>query len=165
MSATPASGPVSTGRWPRIRATDSAERLQPRITRITRNKKMARLKLGIPQGSLQDAPIQWFARAGFNIYASPRSYFPTIDDPEIECMLIRAQEMARYVGDGVLDAGPPGQDWIAEHASASAGSSAPNSSATSAVVSLADLVYSKQSFGKVRWVLAVPEESPYQKPQ
>ena len=76
------------------------------------------LKLGIPKGSLQDATIQLFARAGFNIYASARSYFPAIDDPEIDCMLIRAQEMARYVSDGVLDAGLTGQDWIAEHAAA-----------------------------------------------
>src|SRR6266567_2657821 len=74
-----------------------------------------KLKLGIPKGSLQDATIQLFARAGFNIYVSTRSYFPAIDDPEIDCMLIRAQEMARYVSDGVLDAGLTGQDWIAEH--------------------------------------------------
>ena len=74
-----------------------------------------KLKLGIPKGSLQDATVQLFARAGFHIYVSTRSYFPTIDDPEIECMLIRAQEMARYVSDGVLDAGLTGQDWIAEH--------------------------------------------------
>ena len=74
-----------------------------------------KLKLGIPKGSLQDATIHLFARAGFNVYVSSRSYFPTIDDPEIECMLIRAQEMARYVSDGVLDAGLTGQDWIAEH--------------------------------------------------
>src|SRR4029453_1017685 len=74
-----------------------------------------KLKLGIPKGSLQDATIHLFARAGFNIYVSTRSYFPSIDDPEIECMLIRAQEMARYVCDGVLDAGLTGQDWIAEH--------------------------------------------------
>ncbi len=112
------------------------------------------LKLGIPKGSLQDATIQLFARAGFNIFASTRSYFPAIDDPEIECMLIRAQEMARYVSDGVLDAGLTGQDWIAEHA-ASAGGDA-------GVVPLADLIYAKQSFGKVRWVLAVPEDSHYQ---
>ena len=112
------------------------------------------LKLGIPKGSLQDATIQLFARAGFNIYASPRSYFPAIDDPEIDCMLIRAQEMARYVADGVLDAGLTGQDWIAEHAAANGGHAA--------VVPLADLIYAKQSFGRVRWVLAVPEESRYQ---
>jgi ATP phosphoribosyltransferase len=112
------------------------------------------LKLGIPKGSLQDATIQLFARAGFNIYASARSYFPAIDDPEIDCMLIRAQEMARYVADGVLDAGLTGQDWIAEHAAANGGEPG--------VVPLADLVYAKQSFGKVRWVLAVPEASRYQ---
>ena len=116
-----------------------------------------RLKLGLPKGSLQDATIQLFARAGFNIYASTRSYFPAIDDPDIECMLIRAQEMARYVADGVLDAGLTGQDWIAEHAA--------SSNSTSSITSLADLVYAKQSFGKVRWVLAVPEDSRYQKPQ
>ena len=116
-----------------------------------------KLKLGIPKGSLQDATIQLFARAGFNIYASTRSYFPAIDDPEIECMLIRAQEMARYVADGVLDAGLTGQDWIAEHAA--------NGGGGNAVVPLADLIYAKQSFGKVRWVLAVPEESKYHEPK
>jgi ATP phosphoribosyltransferase len=119
--------------------------------------KTSHLKLGIPKGSLQDATIHLFARAGFNIYASTRSYFPAIDDPEIECMLIRAQEMARYVADGVLDAGLTGQDWIAEHAA--------NGSDASAVVPLADLIYAKQSFGKVRWVLAVPEDSKYQEPR
>jgi ATP phosphoribosyltransferase len=110
-----------------------------------------KLKLGIPKGSLQDATIQLFARAGFNIYVSSRSYFPAIDDPEIECMLIRAQEMARYVSDGVLDAGLTGQDWIAEHEA--------GDGRTGVLVPLADLIYAKQSFGKVRWVLAAPEES------
>jgi ATP phosphoribosyltransferase len=110
-----------------------------------------KLKLGIPKGSLQDATIQLFARAGFNIYVSSRSYFPAIDDPEIECMLIRAQEMARYVSDGVLDAGLTGQDWIAEHEA--------GHGRTGVLVPLADLIYAKQSFGKVRWVLAAPEES------
>ncbi len=125
---------------------------------------MQKLKLGIPKGSLQDATIQLFARAGFNIYASARSYFPAIDDPEIECMLIRAQEVARYVADGVLDAGLTGQDWIAEHAAAAR--SADSTDGTNpVVVPLADLIYAKQSYGKVRWVLAVPEESRYQKPQ
>jgi ATP phosphoribosyltransferase len=115
------------------------------------------LRLGIPKGSLQDATVQLFARAGYTIYASSRSYFPTIDDREIECMLIRAQEMARYVADGVLDAGLTGLDWVAEHQAA-------NGSA-GGLVALADLVYAKQSFGKVRWVLAVPEDSRYQKPE
>ncbi|MBA2301214.1 MAG: ATP phosphoribosyltransferase [Acidobacteria bacterium] len=112
-----------------------------------------KIKLGLPKGSLQDATIQLFARAGFNIYASTRSYFPAIDDEEIDCMLIRAQEMARYVADGVLDAGLTGQDWIAEHAAAHGG--------TVGIEPLADLIYAKQSFGKVRWVLAVPEDSRY----
>jgi ATP phosphoribosyltransferase len=114
---------------------------------------MNKIKLGLPKGSLQDATIQLFARAGFTIYASTRSYFPAIDDPEIDCMLIRAQEMARYVADGVLDAGLTGQDWIAEHAAANGGSAV--------IEPLADLIYAKQSFGKVRWVLAVPEDSRY----
>ena len=113
------------------------------------------LRLGIPKGSLQDATVQLFARAGFTIYASPRSYFPTIDDPEITCMLIRAQEMARYVADGVLDAGLTGQDWIAEDAAAKG---------PSRVVPITDLVYAKQSFGRVKWVLAVPDDSPVRTP-
>src|SRR5438132_4124902 len=106
-----------------------------------------KLKLGIPKGSLQDATIHLFARAGFNIYVSSRSYFPAIDDPQIECMLIRAQEMARYVEDGILDAGLTGRDWVEE--------------SEAKVEAIADLVYAKQSFGKVRWVLAVPESSPF----
>ena len=106
-----------------------------------------KLKLGIPKGSLENATIDLFRRAGFNITTSSRSYFPAIDDPEIECMLIRAQEMARYVEDGVLDAGLTGRDWIEETASQ--------------VESIADLIYAKQSFGKVRWVLAAPESSPF----
>src|SRR5262245_25073628 len=110
-----------------------------------------KLKLGLPKGSLQDATIQLFARAGFNVYVNPRSYFPAIDDPEIECMLIRAQEMARYVSVGALDGGLTGQDWIAEHEL--------GDGKTGVIESLADLVYSKQSFGKVRWVLAAPEDS------
>jgi ATP phosphoribosyltransferase len=110
-----------------------------------------KLKLGIPKGSLQDATVQLFARAGFNIYVSSRSYFPSVDDPEIDCMLIRAQEMARYVSDGVLDAGLTGQDWIAEHEL--------GDGKTGVLTSVADLIYAKQSFGKVRWVLAAPEDS------
>ena len=116
---------------------------------------MALLRLGIPKGSLQDATVQLFARAGFNIYVSSRSYFPSVDDPEMECMLIRAQEMARYVADGVLDAGLTGQDWIREHEV--------GHPEERPLVPICDLVYSKQSFGKVRWVLAVPEESPFHK--
>ena len=113
-----------------------------------------KLRLGIPKGSLETATVQLFQRAGFNILVSTRSYFPSIDDPEIECMLIRAQEMARYVADGVLDAGLTGQDWIAEHQLGHQ-DDAP-------LVTIADLIYAKQSFGKVRWVLAAPEDSPFQ---
>ena len=103
------------------------------------------LKLGIPKGSLENATIDLFRRAGYNITTSSRSYSPAIDDPEIECMLIRAQEMARYVEDGILDAGLTGRDWVEEN--------------ESQVHSVTELVYAKQSFGKVRWVLAVPENS------
>jgi ATP phosphoribosyltransferase len=110
-----------------------------------------KLRLGIPKGSLQDATVQLFARAGFNLYVNPRSYFPASDDPELECMLIRAQEMARYVSDGVLDAGLTGQDWIAEHEA--------GDGRTGVLETIADLIYAKQSFGKVRWVLAAPEDS------
>jgi len=106
-----------------------------------------KLKLGIPKGSLENATIDLFRRAGFIITTSIRSYFPGIDDPEIECMLIRAQEMARYVEDGILDAGLTGRDWIEEN--------------EASIVPIADLIYAKQSFGKVRWVLAVPEASSF----
>ena len=115
-----------------------------------------KLKLGIPKGSLQDATVQLFTRAGFNIYVNTRSYFPAIDDPEIECMLIRAQEMARYVGDGVLDAGLTGRDWVLEQ-SLAGGTPQP-------LQTVSELVYAKQSFGKVKWVLAVPDESRFKKP-
>ena len=104
-----------------------------------------KLKLGIPKGSLEQATIELFRKAGFNIRTSSRSYFPSIDDEEIECMLIRAQEMARYVEDGVLDAGLTGRDWVEESGAR--------------VETLCDLIYAKQSFGRVRWVLAVPESS------
>lgn len=114
-----------------------------------------KLRLGLPKGSLQDSTIQLFARAGFNVYVGPRSYFPTIDDPEIECTLIRAQEMARYVAVEAVDAGLTGQDWIAEHEAATG----------HRVVTIADLIYSKQSFRKVRWVLAVPEDSRCRTPE
>jgi ATP phosphoribosyltransferase len=106
-----------------------------------------KLKLGIPKGSLETATIDLFRRAGYIITTSSRSYFPAIDDPEIECMLIRAQEMARYVEDGILDAGLTGRDWVEENGAK--------------VEAVADLIYAKQSFGKVRWVLAVPEASAF----
>jgi ATP phosphoribosyltransferase len=108
-----------------------------------------KLRLGIPKGSLQDATIALFERAGWRIYANGRSYFPSIDDSEIECMLIRAQEMARYVDHGVLDAGLTGIDWVVESGLE--------------VKSVTSLTYSKQSRSKVRWVLAVPEDSTFEK--
>ena len=108
-----------------------------------------KLRIGIPKGSLQDATIALFKRAGWNIYADGRSYFPSIDDAEIECMLIRAQEMARYVEHGVLDAGLTGIDWVIESGLE--------------VESVTTLTYSKQSRKKVRWVLAVPESSGFDK--
>ncbi|MCK5179195.1 MAG: ATP phosphoribosyltransferase, partial [Candidatus Omnitrophica bacterium] len=108
-------------------------------------RKVRKLKLGLPKGSLQEATIKVFERAGFKIYVSGRSYFPAIDDEEIDPILLRAQEMSRYVEEGALDCGITGADWILEN--------------SSKVVSLADLVYAKQSSVKVRWVLAVPEKS------
>ncbi len=107
-----------------------------------------KLKLGLPKGSLQEATLELFRRAGYEISVNPRSYFPVVDDDEIECMLIRAQEMARYVEDGILDVGLTGRDWILENGAS--------------VVEVADLIYAKQTFGNVRWVLAVPEKSPFQ---
>lgn len=110
-----------------------------------------KLRLGIPKGSLQDATLQLFAQAGLPIHVNSRSYLASTGDPEIECMLIRAQEMARYVEHGALDAGLTGLDWIIESGLE--------------VVTVADLIYAKQSRGKVRWVLAVPENSSYEKPE
>jgi ATP phosphoribosyltransferase len=110
-----------------------------------------KLKLGIPKGSLQDATIALFERAGWKIYPSGRSYFPSINDAEIECMLVRAQEMARYVEHGALDAGLTGNDWVMEN--------------QTDVEYVTSLTYSKVSRQKVRWVLCVPEDSPFQKPE
>jgi ATP phosphoribosyltransferase len=106
---------------------------------------MSRLKLGIPKGSLQDSTIELFAKAGWRISVNSRSYYPGIDDPEIECMMVRAQEMARYVASGALDAGLTGKDWILE--------------TDADVEEVVELVYSKTSLGRVRWVLAVAEDS------
>src|ERR1700680_3744402 len=109
---------------------------------------MSTLRLGIPKGSLQDATVQLFAKAGWRISVNSRSYFPGIDDPEIECMLVRAQEMARYVETGALDAGITGRDWVSETGAD--------------VAEIGELLYSKQSLAPVRWVLAVPEDGPIQ---
>ncbi len=107
---------------------------------------MSCLKLGIPKGSLQEATVELFGRAGWRITVNSRSYYPGIDDPEIECMMVRAQEMARYIENGTIDAGLTGKDWIMETGAD--------------VEEVAELVYSKTGLGKVRWVLAVAEDSP-----
>ncbi len=107
---------------------------------------MSELRLGIPKGSLQEATLQLFARAGWRISVHARSYYPAIDDPEISCLLVRAQEMARYVASGALDAGITGRDWVLETGAE--------------VIEVAELVYAKQRLAPVRWVLAVPEDSP-----
>src|SRR5438067_4494350 len=109
------------------------------------------LKLGIPAGSLQEATAQLFSRAGYKITFASRSYYPSIDDPEIHCTLIRAQEMARYVQDGSLDCGLTGLDWVMEN--------------DAKVVEVAELVFSKVSRRPVRWVLAVPNDSPIKTPK
>ena len=102
------------------------------------------LKIGLPKGSLQEATFKMFKKAGFNVtLSSERSYFPSVDDPEIDAVLLRAQEMSRYVEDGALDCGITGNDWVLEN--------------RSDVVKVAELTYAKQSLNKVRWVLAVPE--------
>jgi len=105
------------------------------------------LKLGIPKGSLQESTLSIFKEAGYNIKVRERNYYPSVDDPELSCMLIRAQEMARYVEGGQLDCGLTGLDWIKEN--------------RADIVEVAELTYAKQSFSKIRWVLAVKEGSPY----
>jgi len=110
-----------------------------------------KVRIGIPKGSLQEATLQLFGRAGLRVYTNARSYFASTGDPEIECMLIRAQEMARYVDHGALDAGLTGLDWVVESGLD--------------VISVADLIYAKQSRGKVRWVLAAPEDSAFRRPE
>ena len=106
-----------------------------------------KLKLGIPKGSLQDSTIKIFKEAGYDIRVRERNYYPSVDDPELECMLIRAQEMARYVEGGELDCGLTGLDWIREN--------------RADVVEVCELIYAKQSFKPIKWVLAVKEDSPY----
>ncbi|MEA3434437.1 MAG: ATP phosphoribosyltransferase [Campylobacterota bacterium] len=105
------------------------------------------LKLGIPKGSLQESTIKIFKEAGYDIKVRERNYYPAVDDPELECMLIRAQEMARYVEGGQLDCGLTGLDWIKEN--------------RSDVIEVCELTYAKQSFKPIKWVLAVKEDSPY----
>jgi len=112
---------------------------------------MSLLKFGIPKGSLQDATVDLLARAGWKVTISSRSYVPTIDDPEIDCLLVRAQEMARYVENGALEAGITGHDWVEE--------------TQADVIELAELVYAKQRLARVKWVLAVPEDSAITSPK
>jgi len=112
---------------------------------------MSLLKLGIPKGSLQDATIDLLSRAGWKVTLSSRSYVPAIDDAEINCLLVRAQEMARYVETGALDAGITGHDWVVEtHAD---------------VIELGEFLYAKQRLARVKWVLAVPEDSSIREPR
>jgi ATP phosphoribosyltransferase len=114
------------------------------MTKTTENK----LKLGLPKGSLQETTFAIMKKAGFNVQVGSRSYIPSVDDPAIEARLIRAQEISRYVELGVLDAGITGHDWIVENGSD--------------VQEVCELLYAKQGFRPVRWVLAVPEDSPIQ---
>lgn len=104
-----------------------------------------RLKLGLPKGSLQDSTFKLFNKAGFRVQVSSRSYYPSIDDPDIDCILVRAQEMARYVDNGVIDVGLTGKDWILEQGAD--------------VEEIAELRYAKGGLNPVRWVVAVPEDS------
>ncbi len=120
-------------------------------THNTENQDQPLLRIGIPKGSLQDATVDLFDRAGYNIAISSRSYFPEIDDPQLSAIMFRAQEMSRYVEDGVVDLGITGQDWIVEN--------------NSDVHEVCELNYSKATSKPVRWVLAVPEESGYDKPE
>lgn len=106
---------------------------------------MKKIKLGIPKGSLQESTLKMFEKAGFKISVDERSYFPSIDDDEIEVVMLRAQEISKYVERGVLDCGITGKDWILEN--------------SSDVKEIADLVYAKRGLRKVKWVLAVPEDS------
>jgi ATP phosphoribosyltransferase len=112
---------------------------------------MRLLRLGIPKGSLQDATVDLLARAGWKVTLSSRSYVPSIDDPDMDCLLVRAQEMARYVESGALDAGITGHDWVVE--------------TQADVLELAELIYAKQRLARVKWVLAVPEDSPIHEPR
>src|SRR3974377_1563551 len=112
---------------------------------------MSLLRMGIPRGSVQDATVDLLARAGWKVTLSSRSYVPAIDDPEMDCLLVRAQEMARYVESGALDAGITGHDWVEE--------------TRADVLELAELIYAKQRLARVKWVLAVPEDSAIHEPR
>ena len=112
---------------------------------------MTLLKLGLPKGSLEESTVELFQKAGYKININERSYYPTIDDPEIECILLRAQEMSRYVEEGLLDCGLTGHDWIVENGSD--------------IVEICELVYGKVGRNPLRWVLAVPNDSEIKGPK
>jgi len=116
------------------------------MQRLAKNNSEKKIVIALPKGSLEESTLEIFRKAGYNIKISDRSYFPSIDDPEIECVLLRAQEIARYVEDGVLDAGITGWDWVGE--------------TNADVIDAAELLYAKQGVGQVKWVLAVANESP-----
>ena len=147
---------VQGGRNPRRSAAGSTSRygkksksLHLKVPRSSAAPSFHRIKLGLPKGSLENATLDLFAKSGWKISVNPRSYFPSIDDEEISCTMIRAQEMSRYVESGTLDAGITGKDWIMEN--------------DSDVVVVIDLIYSKVSLGPSRWVLVVQNESPVQR--
>ncbi len=118
---------------------------------MTQSISKSLLRIGLPKGSLQDSTIDLFQRAGYHIHIPERSYFPTIDDPDLQAIMFRSQEMSRYVEDGVIDVGITGHDWVVETGSD--------------VHEVCELTYSKSTSKPVRWVLCVPEESPVQKPE
>jgi len=116
---------------------------------VNSEKNIRKLRFGIPKGSLQESTLSLLNQAGFRVSVSSRSYFPSVDDPDMEIVMFRAQEMSRYVAEGVIDVGLTGSDWIEENGSQ--------------VTEVAELVYAKQKLSPVRWVLAVPRESSVQK--
>src|SRR5205823_14653619 len=122
-----------------------------RVPEMIRRSEDNRLRIGLPKGSLQDSTIDLFQRAGYHVRVNDRSYFPEIDDPEMTCVMFRAQEMSRYVEDGVVDLGITGRDWIVENGSD--------------VHEVTELTYSKATSRPARWVLAVPEESSVRNPE
>ncbi len=131
------------------RITHNHRVFSPAMTDIRNNHSL--LRIGLPKGSLQDSTVDLFNRAGFDVRVSDRSYFPTIDDPDLTMIMFRAQEMSRYVEDGVIDVGITGVDWVVENGSD--------------IHEVCELAYSKATSKPARWVLAVPEESKIMKPE
>jgi ATP phosphoribosyltransferase len=127
--------------------TQAKRRTRPKV--VPDAREPGKLRIGLPKGSLQDATFKIFEKAGFNVTLGSRSYFPYVDDPELEAVLLRAQEMSRYVEDGALDCGITGHDWVLENGSD--------------VVTVEEFTYAKSGRSRVRWVLAVPNNSPVQR--